>query len=200
MANYYMLGGDGKEYGPTSAEQLRQWVAEGRANAQTLVRAANGGPFLALGLVPELNASTGARISSTNLPLAHALAQQSTLGGADDSAQVKRLASVLAAGSMWIKCLAVLMFMMGGLEVITISGIIIAWLPIWLGVTLWSAATKAEQAVVLGSESELSAALDKLRFYFKLSTIMFLVTIIAGVLFVIGVIALGVGKALNGLQ
>src|SRR5450755_2082432 len=32
---YRILGADGREYGPIHAEQLRRWVAEGRANAQT---------------------------------------------------------------------------------------------------------------------------------------------------------------------
>ena len=31
MANYIIIGGDGKEYGPVSGEQLRQWIADGRA-------------------------------------------------------------------------------------------------------------------------------------------------------------------------
>ena len=36
---YKIIGADQKEYGPVSAEQLRQWVTEGRVNAQTKVRA-----------------------------------------------------------------------------------------------------------------------------------------------------------------
>jgi hypothetical protein len=35
---YRIIGADGKEYGPITADQLRQWMAEGRANAQTQVR------------------------------------------------------------------------------------------------------------------------------------------------------------------
>ena len=34
---YKIRGGDGKEYGPVSADTLKQWVSEGRANAQTLI-------------------------------------------------------------------------------------------------------------------------------------------------------------------
>jgi hypothetical protein len=34
---YKVIGADGKEYEPVNAEQLRQWIAEGRANAQTRV-------------------------------------------------------------------------------------------------------------------------------------------------------------------
>lgn len=36
---YKIRGGDGKEYGPVSADTLRAWVTQGRANAQTFVLA-----------------------------------------------------------------------------------------------------------------------------------------------------------------
>lgn len=36
---YKIRGGDGKEYGPVSADTLRAWVNQGRANAQTFVLA-----------------------------------------------------------------------------------------------------------------------------------------------------------------
>jgi hypothetical protein len=32
---YKIIGADGREYGPVTAEQLREWIAEGRASAQT---------------------------------------------------------------------------------------------------------------------------------------------------------------------
>ena len=35
---FKIIGADQKEYGPVSTEQLRQWVVEGRANAQTQIR------------------------------------------------------------------------------------------------------------------------------------------------------------------
>jgi hypothetical protein len=35
---YKILGADQKEYGPVTADQLRQWIREGRANTQTLVQ------------------------------------------------------------------------------------------------------------------------------------------------------------------
>ena len=34
---YKIIGADLKEYGPIAAEQLRQWIAEGRVNGQTKV-------------------------------------------------------------------------------------------------------------------------------------------------------------------
>jgi TM2 domain-containing membrane protein YozV len=35
---FKIIGGDGRPYGPITTEQLRQWIAEGRANAQTLAQ------------------------------------------------------------------------------------------------------------------------------------------------------------------
>jgi uncharacterized membrane protein len=36
---YKIIGADGKQYGPVTAEQLRLWIREGRANAQTRAQA-----------------------------------------------------------------------------------------------------------------------------------------------------------------
>ena len=38
MANYKVIGGDLKQYGPVSAEDLRKWIADGRLNAMSLVQ------------------------------------------------------------------------------------------------------------------------------------------------------------------
>jgi prepilin-type processing-associated H-X9-DG protein len=38
MANYTIIGGDGKEYGPVTAADLRQWIAEGRIGMQTKIK------------------------------------------------------------------------------------------------------------------------------------------------------------------
>jgi hypothetical protein len=35
MQTYKIIGGDQKEYGPISSEQIRQWIKDGRLNAQT---------------------------------------------------------------------------------------------------------------------------------------------------------------------
>ena len=34
---YKIIGADGKEYGPITIEVLRQWVSQGRANAQSKI-------------------------------------------------------------------------------------------------------------------------------------------------------------------
>jgi hypothetical protein len=49
---YTIVGGDGQRYGPVSADQLRQWIAQGRANGQTLTYR-EGGDWKPLSTYPE---------------------------------------------------------------------------------------------------------------------------------------------------
>ena len=54
MPNYKLIGADLMEYGPVSAEQIRQWITEGRVNAETKLQAEGGGEWKPLAEVPEL--------------------------------------------------------------------------------------------------------------------------------------------------
>jgi prepilin-type processing-associated H-X9-DG protein len=65
MANYIIIGGDGKEYGPVSGEQLRQWIADGRAHAGTQVRTEGATGWQPLSAVPDLAA--GLKSAATTL-------------------------------------------------------------------------------------------------------------------------------------
>lgn len=50
---YHIIGADGKTYGPVPADEIRQWVREGRASGQTQVRAEGGGDWQKLSALPE---------------------------------------------------------------------------------------------------------------------------------------------------
>lgn len=54
---YKIIGADGNEYGPISAEQLRQWIAEGRANMQTRVQPEGAMEWTTIGSLPEFSAA-----------------------------------------------------------------------------------------------------------------------------------------------
>jgi len=56
MPRYKIIGADLKEYGPVSAEQLRQWIAEGRVDSETKLQAEGGGEWKRLADLPELAA------------------------------------------------------------------------------------------------------------------------------------------------
>jgi TM2 domain-containing membrane protein YozV len=51
---YKIIGADGREYGPVSPQQVRQWMTEGRLNAQTLAQAEGNPDWKPLVNFPEL--------------------------------------------------------------------------------------------------------------------------------------------------
>ena len=53
---YKIIGADQKEYGPVTAEQLRQWLAEGRVNGQTSVWSEGAAEWKPLSAFPEFAA------------------------------------------------------------------------------------------------------------------------------------------------
>jgi Domain of unknown function (DUF4190)/GYF domain 2 len=75
---YRIIGADGRQYGPISADQIRRWIAEGRANAQSQAIAEGGAEWKTLGVFPEfansfatqapptINPVTGSHLRATN--------------------------------------------------------------------------------------------------------------------------------------
>jgi len=61
---YMIIRADGKTYGPETAEQLRQWIAEGRLPARTQTFAAGAREWKPLGAPPGI--STAGRLSKTS--------------------------------------------------------------------------------------------------------------------------------------
>jgi hypothetical protein len=51
---YKIIGADQKEYGPISADQIRQWIAEGRVNAKTSICLEGSTEWKPLETYPEL--------------------------------------------------------------------------------------------------------------------------------------------------
>jgi TM2 domain-containing membrane protein YozV len=61
---FRIIGGDGRQYGPASEDQLRQWIAEGRVNAQTLVLSDGSAEWKTLAGLPDFAAA----LSAANVP------------------------------------------------------------------------------------------------------------------------------------
>jgi hypothetical protein len=61
---FKIIGADRKEYGPVSADQVRQWIAEGRANSASLVRPEGATEWQPLSAFPEFAEA----LSATLLP------------------------------------------------------------------------------------------------------------------------------------
>ena len=50
---YKIIGTDGRQYGPVSADQIRQWLAQNRVNMQTMALAEGAIDWKPLSLFPE---------------------------------------------------------------------------------------------------------------------------------------------------
>ena len=55
---YKIIGADGREYGPVDADQARQWIGEGRVNAQTRVKAEGANEWKPLSAFTELTSTS----------------------------------------------------------------------------------------------------------------------------------------------
>lgn len=69
-AMFTIIGGDGKEYGPVTLEQIREWIAAGRANLDTKAKpAGSSDDWKRLGDLPEFNGNpTPPRLDSPYVP------------------------------------------------------------------------------------------------------------------------------------
>jgi uncharacterized membrane protein len=68
MANYIIIGGDSKEYGPIPAGDVRQWIAEGRLNEQSLVKGEGDAEFRTLDKFPEFADAFAPPTAAPGLP------------------------------------------------------------------------------------------------------------------------------------
>jgi uncharacterized membrane protein len=68
MANYTIIGGDLKEYGPITADDVRLWIGENRLNGQSMVKVEGENEFRALETFPEFAAAFIANQPLPKLP------------------------------------------------------------------------------------------------------------------------------------
>ena len=61
---YKIIGADGQPYGPVNAEQIKRWIAEGRARSETLVQAEGTVEWKPLATFAELSGGTPPPISA----------------------------------------------------------------------------------------------------------------------------------------
>ena len=104
-------------------------------------------------------------------------------GGTDDqTGTIKELSIPLYQCKGWMKLVGIMSIIGGALQVLTIIGIIVAWLPIWTGVLLFQSASAIEQAYLGGSQDAMTRSLSKLKTYFIIMGILTLIAVIAMIL------------------
>jgi hypothetical protein len=131
----------------------------------------------------------GARLFAAPAPTAWQPPNAAAYQGQYVTSYVQRVAEPLYRAKGWMKFIGVLTIIYGGLLVLSLSGIILAWLPIWLGIVLCSASSKIGLAFETDNENEFHASLKNLATYFRVAGIATLVIIILGVIALLGAIA-----------
>ncbi len=76
---------------------------------------------------------------------------------------VQELSWPLYRARGWLQFLGVMSILSGVITALTLFGIIIAWLPIWMGALMFQAAERLEAARRAGSRLDFAKATDRLR-------------------------------------
>ena len=100
------------------------------------------------------------------------------LTGTQQPISVQEINSPLFQAKGWMKLIGVMSIIYGAINAITIVGIVIAWLPIWVGVIIFQSASAAEEAQLTGRKEPLIRSLNKLSLYFKIMGVLMLVGLV----------------------
>jgi len=82
----------------------------------------------------------------------------------------------------WLKFLGIVNVVYGALVALSLVGIIIAWLPIWLGILLLQASQRITNARFANSEGELVGMMEKIRMYFIIQGVLIIVSLAVGII------------------
>lgn len=76
----------------------------------------------------------------------------------------------------WAKFVGIMTIIGGCLQALTIFGIVIAWLPIWMGAVLLQAGSKAAEYADKGDSASLDGMTGRLKTYFTIAGVVIIVT------------------------
>ena len=112
---------------------------------------------------------------------------------------VHEISNPIYQSKSWIKFLGILMLIYGIFVALSIVGIIIAWLPIWLGILLMQVASRIEQAQQMGDKVALIKAQNSLSTYFTVYGVLALIGLIIFAVMMIVFFATGMMTQLQEL-
>ena len=96
----------------------------------------------------------------------------------------------LSDAASWMRLIGTMAIIYGVVLGLTIIGLIIAWLPIWMGVLLRRAANDADAAHAAGDEGMAVSSLRSLNTIFKVQGVLVLIGLVWLAVSIIGVIVL----------
>jgi hypothetical protein len=102
-----------------------------------------------------------------------------------DAGSTEQIRTNLRETKGWMKFLGIVAIIAGALEALTIVGIVIAWLPIWIGVLMTQAASRADEFVTKASPADLIEYHSKLKTIFTILGIVAIIGLIAAAIAII---------------
>jgi hypothetical protein len=116
-----------------------------------------------------------------------------------DELVVQEIKNVAVDTAGWLKFIGVFFIIYGGLIAITIIGIVIAWLPIWMGILLYSAGKKASDAQYTNNPMYLVEMMRKFKTFFIIQGVLLILGLI-GILLAIALVGVGIFTAFKGFD
>ncbi len=98
-----------------------------------------------------------------------------------DSRTIQELSVPIYQARGWLKFLGILSILGGIAQALSIVGIIVAWLPIWMGVVMFQAGSSIDSAGQFGDKYAFLRSLGSLKTYFVLQGVLTLIGIIIAV-------------------
>jgi len=125
---FTIIGADQKEYGPSSAEEIRDWIRQGRADGRTLARM-DDGEWKTLAEFPEFSGFTAAsgappRLPGAPVPPASAIGPQAFVLGADPDFDIGK-----CLGQGWSLMTGNLGLLAGGCMLIWLLDLVAQYIP-----------------------------------------------------------------------
>lgn len=105
---------------------------------------------------------------------------------ARDAALTREISLPLFQARAWMKLVGIVSIVIGILIALSIVGILIAWLPIWMGVILYRAGSSIEAALHTGDRQALLHGLRQLRLFFTVMgvlVLLWLLLLLSGLFF-----------------
>ena len=101
-----------------------------------------------------------------------------TAVSSEQSRLLRELAKPLLAARRWMKLVGILLIVQGIASVLSIWGILIAWLPIWMGWLLLKSSKEVELAERQGDKVALMRGMNQLKTFFTINGIITLAMLI----------------------
>lgn len=105
---------------------------------------------------------------------------------APENRMVQEMSMPIFQARGWLKFLGILSIINGVMVALSIAGIVVAWLPIWMGILMFQAGSSIDSAGQFGDRFSFLRSMGSLKTYFVLQGVLTLI----GILLVLSMLCL----------